>query len=236
MRPLDVVAVAHCSPDARLCHGPAGPVKRAARLRLWAPAQHHRVVHARAAEAVAKLGVHRVGRGPGIDEQRTARDRQRQRKRIRMRMAAVEEPVRACVEDEMVSGRGARHVVAARAERHRRGCWRLGRHATPRAPRRASRPLRARTDSKRPVSQERGRGASVGRQSSALRPQIGNSCPPSSSPSCGRIPAWSQIARRYRAWTRTAFSKMSAAVSPARLRDAGREQVEVGRITMIVRR
>ena len=61
--------------------------------------------------------VHRVGRRSGIDQQRPSGDGERAGERVGVRVAAIQETVRAGVEDQMIAARRARHVVAARRQR-----------------------------------------------------------------------------------------------------------------------
>jgi hypothetical protein len=57
----------------------------------------------RRAEAIADSRINRVAAGTRVDEKRTTSDRQRNRERVGMRVAAVEKPVTAGVDGQVVA-------------------------------------------------------------------------------------------------------------------------------------
>ena len=135
--------------------------------------------------------------GARIDEQRHAVDRERQRQRVGVRVAAVQEAVRAAVDDEMI----ARRAIATRSSRCRSSApepcgattvavddGRRGRGEASAGPA-ARTPPPAPADPRDPGGRGARRGRELSRTSSGARPRRSASVdPPSSSPMCGRRP------------------------------------------------
>ena len=137
-----------------------GPMKRAARNRLRPLVDGHRVVQRRRSHAVAHRRIDRVARGARIDQQRQAAHRHRQRQCVGVRVPAVPISMRPAVDDDVLGSRPY-HVVAglrqrARARRLKAGGWRLVTDVT-QAVRHPDRFLRRRTDLQIvPAGQRRG--------------------------------------------------------------------------------
>ena len=116
VRALEIIDALTGSPLERLGVCGRAPLERPVGNGLGAPVDRQRIVIAGRSEAVADLRVDRVAAGAGIDQKRQAPDGERDGKRVRVGMAAIEEPMTAGVDRQMIAALRTRHEVARRRQ------------------------------------------------------------------------------------------------------------------------